>query len=65
MANAYSERANFLGPVSSTNMQLDMMVLGAKQQAYDANIAKVDSIIEAYGNIPLLRDKDKQKIRES
>ena len=62
MANAYSERANFLGPVSSTNMQLDMMVLGAKQQAYDANIAKVDSIIEAYGNIPLLRDKDKQTL---
>lgn len=62
MANAYSERANFIGPLSSSNHQLDMMVLGAKQQAYDANVAKVDSIIEAYGNIPLTRQKDKEAL---
>lgn len=62
MANAYSERANFLGPVSSMNHQLDMMVLGAKQQSYDANIAKIDSIIETYGNIPLARAQDREML---
>lgn len=60
MANAYSQLATFNPPVSANNLQLDMMVLSNMQQNYDANVARVDAIIEQYGNIPLKRGKDRE-----
>jgi hypothetical protein len=65
MANAYSQPANFGQTVSLMPMaQLNMQVQTAMQQKYDANVAKVDSIIQQFTSVPLLRAEDKQYFGE-
>src|SRR5690606_21156253 len=62
MANAYSQLVQYNAPHNPVNLALDAAVLGSLQKSYDANVAKVDAVIEAYGNIPLLRQKDKEQL---
>ena len=58
--------ANYMGstfentPIqSSVNLPLIQQVLSVKQGQYDANRAKIDQTLQAFGNIDLIRDVDK------
>lgn len=67
MASGYSQPGStyrHLQPVDIYDEQLVATVLGAKQQKYDANVAKIDAAIEQYGGIDLLRSKDKEYLNK-
>lgn len=67
MASGYSQPGStyrHLNPVDIYDEQLVATVLGAKQQKYDANVAKIDAAIEQYGGIDLLRGKDKEYLNK-
>lgn len=63
MANAYSIPSNFGQWIDPVNTNLVNTVLGAKQQKYDYNVAKIDAQLEQYTKLPLARDKDKQYLK--
>lgn len=65
MANAYSQshvNNNYIQPV---NLNLIGTVLASKEQKYNANVAKIDAVIETYAKTDLLREKDKQMLYEN
>lgn len=65
MANAYSSVSNFGSPVSTLDISnLITTTQRAMEKSYDANLAKVDSLIESYTSIPLVRDVDKKYLGE-
>lgn len=65
MANAYSSTSNFGAPINTTDVaNLITTTQRAMEKSYDANLAKVDSLIESYTSIPLVRSSDKQYLGE-
>lgn len=65
MANAYSQshvNNNYIQPV---NLNLINTVLNSKEQKYNANVAKIDAVIETYAKTDLLREKDRQMLYEN
>ena len=65
MANAYSLAAVNNEYIPPVNLELVNMALNSKQQKYDANVAKIDAVIEAYSNADLYRDKDKKMLYDN
>lgn len=60
-----SSPINYGKPITTTDIaQLTTSVQGAMQQTYSANVAKVDSLIQQYTSIPLLRSEDKEYLGE-
>ena len=65
MSSAYSGATQYSAPVSTLDIaQLTTTVQSAMQQKYDSNIAKVDSLIQQYTSVPLVRAEDKQYLGE-
>lgn len=65
MSSAYSGATQYKPTTSTLDIaQLTTSVQGAMQQKYDANVAKVDSLISQYTSMPLLRGEDKQYLAE-
>lgn len=65
MSSAYSSPANFGKNVSVLDVvQLTGTVGAALSQRYDANVAKVDSLIQQYTSVPLVRSQDKHYLGE-
>lgn len=65
MANAYSEAHVNNNFIPTVNLGLINTVLASKEQKYNANVAKIDAVIETYAKTDLLRDKDKQMMYEN
>lgn len=59
MANAFSQIHNYRDPVTDPNMQLTGQLLQYKQQKYDHNKAKLQSIFDEFSSIDLYKDVDK------
>lgn len=64
MANAYSIPQNMGTYVDPIDNELIGSVLASKEKKYDYNVAKVDSLIQQYTNMPLARDEDKQYLKD-
>lgn len=64
MANAYSVPQSMGQYVDPINLNLVNAALGAKQQRYDYNVAKVDSLLSEFSSIELVRDQDKQYLAD-
>lgn len=64
MANAYSIQRNRQGWIDPTDQDFTLKALMFKQQKYDANQAKVDSVIENYKSLQLARGVDKDYLNE-
>lgn len=65
MSSAYSGATQYSAPVSTLDIaQLTGTVQTAMQQKYDANLAKVDSLIEQFTSAPLVRAEDKKYLGE-
>jgi len=65
MSSAYSAQINYGRTISTTDVaQLTTTVQQSLQSRYDANTAKVDSLIQQYTSIPLLRPEDKEYLGE-
>lgn len=64
MANAYSIPQNMGTYVDPIDNELIGSVLASKEKKYDYNVAKVDSLIQQYTNLPLARDEDKQYLKD-
>ena len=65
MSSAYSGATQYSAPVSTLDIaQLTTTVQSALQGRYDANVAKVDSLIQQYTSVPLVRAEDKQYLGE-
>src|SRR5690606_31636190 len=65
MANAYSTAVAYNEYISPVNLSLVNTVLASKEQKYNANMAKIDSVLESYGNMDFYRDEDKQMMYEN
>lgn len=65
MANAYSTAVAYNDYISPVNLALVNTVLSSKEQKYNANMAKIDSVLETYGNMDFYRDEDKQMMYEN
>lgn len=64
MANAYSIQRNRQGWIDPTDQDFTLKALMFKQQKYDANQAKVQSVIEQYKSLQLARGVDQQYLQE-
>lgn len=64
MANAYSVPQSMGQYIDPINGDLVESVLASKEKKYDYNVAKVDSLIQQYTNMPLARDQDKQYLKD-
>lgn len=60
MANAYSIARQYNQPQDTMDLGFVNQVLATKQGQYDANMAKVDALIESTINMPLAREADKK-----
>lgn len=60
MANAYSVARQYNQYQDTMDLGFVNQVLATKQGQYDANMAKVDALIESYTNMPLVRAGDKE-----
>lgn len=60
MASAYSIQRNRQGWLDPTDQNFTLKALMFKQQKYDANQAKVQSVIEKYQSLQLARGVDKE-----
>ena len=61
MSSAYSGATQYSAPVSTLDIaQLTTTVQSALQGRYDANVAKVDSLIQQYTSVPLVSAEDNQ-----
>ncbi len=60
MANAYSIAVANNEYISPVNLQLVNTVLDSREQKYNANMAKIDAMIETYSGIGLAREEDKK-----
>lgn len=65
MANAYSTAVAYNDYISPVNLALVNTVLSSKEQKYNANMAKIDSVLETYGKMDFYRDEDKQMMYEN
>src|SRR5690606_4799151 len=65
MANAYSTAVAYNDYISTVNLSLVNTVLASKEQKYNDNMAKIDSVLEAYGNIDFYREDDKKMMYEN
>lgn len=63
MANAYSVPQSMGQYIDPINGDLVESVLASKEKKYDYNVAKVDSLIQQYTNMPLARDQDKEYLK--
>lgn len=64
MANAYSIQRNRQGWIDPTDQDFTLKALMFKQQKYDANQAKVQSIVENYKSLQLARGVDREYLNE-
>jgi len=65
MSSAYSGATQYKPTTSTLDIaQLTTTVQQSLQGKYDANVAKVDSLISQYTSMPLLRGEDKQYLAE-
>lgn len=62
MANAYSVARQYNQYQDTMDLGFVNQVLATKQGQYDANMAKVDALIESYTNMPLVRAEDKEQL---
>ena len=62
MANAYSVARQYNQYQDTMDLGFVNQVLATKQGQYDANMAKVDALIESYTNMPLVRAGDKEQL---
>lgn len=65
MANAFSIPAQYNEYIDPIDMRQVETTLAVKDAKYQANVVKIESQIEAMGNVPLLRDKDKQMLADN
>lgn len=64
MANAYTVIRNRQGWIDPTDQDFTLKALMFKQQKYDANQAKVQSVIENYKSLQLARGVDREYLNE-
>lgn len=64
MASAYSIQRNRQGWIDPTDQNFTLKALMFKQQKYDANQAKVQSVIEKYQSLQLARGVDKEYLNK-
>lgn len=64
MANAYSIQRNRQGWIDPTDQDFTLKALMFKQQKYDANQAKVQSVIEQYKSLQLARGVDRDYLNQ-
>lgn len=64
MANAYSVPQSMGQYVEPVNLNLVNAALSSKQQKYDYNVAKIDSLLSEFGNVDLVRDEDKKYLSD-
>lgn len=64
MANAFSIPQSFGQYIQPVNLNLVNASLASKQQRYDYNVAKVDSLLSEFSSIELIRDEDKQYLAD-
>lgn len=65
MAGAYSERRTYNNWVPPMDLNLASTVLASKEQKYNANLAKIDAVIETYAKVDLLRTSDKKLLYDN
>ena len=65
MANAYSIARQYNQPQDTMDLRFVNQVLATKQGQYDANMAKVDALIESTINMPLAREEDKKTLYQN
>lgn len=65
MASAYSVPQQFNQYIAPVDVGFVNTILATKQGQYDANLAKVDALVESYTNIPLVRQEDKQMLYQN
>lgn len=65
MANAYSVPQQFNQYIPPVDVGFVNTILATKQGQYDANLAKVDALVESYTNMPLVRQEDKQMLYQN
>lgn len=64
MANAFSVPQSMGQYVEPINLNLVNAALSSKQQRYDYNVAKIDSLLSEFSSIELIRDQDKQYLAD-
>jgi len=64
MASAYSTPKQFDNYVKPVNLELVNFVLGSKEQKFNYNIAKVEQTLQDFGQLGLVRDKDKEYLAD-
>jgi hypothetical protein len=64
MANYHSIIHNYGRPQSNFNQELALQALSYKQGRYDANAAKIQETLNAYGDIELARPEDREYLYE-
>jgi len=64
MASAYSTPKQFDNYVEPVNLELVNFVLGSKEQKFNYNIAKVEQTLQDFGQLGLVRDKDKEYLSD-
>lgn len=64
MSTAYSAPINYGESIPLQSVQTIGMVQTAMSQKYDANLAKVDEIVNQYSSLALARSEDKQYLGE-
>ena len=64
MANAYSIQRNRQGWIDPTDQDFTLKAMMFKQQKYDANQAKVQSVVEQYSALQLARGVDKDYLNQ-
>lgn len=60
MSNYHSIIRNYGEPQSNFNAELAIKALSYKQEKYDANAAKIQEVMNQYGNIDFAREEDRQ-----
>lgn len=63
MANAFSIPQSMGQYVDPVNEGLISQVLQSKDKKYDYNVAKIDSLVQQYTNLPLLRAEDREYLK--
>lgn len=64
MANAFSPAQSFGRYIDPVDTNLVNAALSAKQQRYDYNVAKIDSLLSEFSSIELARNQDKQYLAD-
>lgn len=64
MANAFSLPQSMGQYIQPVNLNLVNAALSSKQQKYDYNVAKIDSLLSEFSSIELIRDEDKKYLAD-